>query len=646
MRRFITAVVMAVFGVLPLLAAPVAQATSLGGETFTGISTPAGSWLSGGNGTVACLTAASGSIPACSGGPLDSVGGGKLRLTPAQNSRAGFAIYNTPVSAGSGLDIQFDMYQYGGTGADGISFFLIDGATSPTAPGAYGGALGYASSSSDPGIVGGYIGVGFDRYGNFTNSNVGADGPGAQANTIAIRGSQGTNYKYVTRSAADGALAGTTRANSQRHVKITISTLNVMSVLVDYGSGYVTELAGINLNTINGTTIPATFKMGFAASTGGSNNTHEISGLSVQTNPPSLTASVAQVGTFVQGSPAQFTLGVANDASAEATTGSVTMTHTLPAGLVPAAASGAGWTCGVAGQVVTCTRPGDGANALDPGEAAPDITVDVDVADNAGTPLSSTVVATTAGNSALAQSTANHSATVQTGSYQDDDGVYNAIEGAAPNGGDGNDDGTADRLQDKVTSLLDPVSGAYAVLESSGCPGANTAVSIAPESGGASADGVYTYPAGLMNFEMDCAAPGDTATVVQYFYGSYNAAQIAARKYNAIAGTYQTIPGSVVSNVTIGGQAALKIVYQITDGGPLDQDGLADGTIIDPAGPAVLSAAVTAPTMPTTPGTPDTGLPAASRFIYYLAGLAGLGLLSYEIISYRRAKTAATITFR
>ena len=64
----------------------------------------------------------------------------------------------------------FRQFQYGGTGADGIGFFLVDGSTNLTATGANGGSLGYAQKDgSQPGIRGGYIGVGFDSFGNYYN---------------------------------------------------------------------------------------------------------------------------------------------------------------------------------------------------------------------------------------------------------------------------------------------------------------------------------------------------------------------------------------------------------------------------------------------------------------------------------------------
>ena len=55
--------------------------------------------------------------------------------------------------------------------------------------------------------------------------------------------------------------------------------------------------------------------------------------------------------------------------------GLVTVTDTLPAGLVPVSATGGGWNCGTpAGQTITCTR-----SALNSGVTAPTISVEVDI---------------------------------------------------------------------------------------------------------------------------------------------------------------------------------------------------------------------------------------------------------------------------
>jgi hypothetical protein len=63
------------------------------------------------------------------------------------------------------------------------------------------------------------------------------------------------------------------------------------------------------------------------------------------------------------------------------TAGSITVTDTLPTRLVPTSADGAGWTCSIVGRLVTCTR----SDALTAGTPAPEIMIEVDVADGAAT---------------------------------------------------------------------------------------------------------------------------------------------------------------------------------------------------------------------------------------------------------------------
>jgi hypothetical protein len=206
-----------------------------------------------------------------------------------------------------------------------------------------------------------------------------------------------------------------------------------------------------------------------------------------------------------------------------------------------------------------------------------------------------------------------------TGIITDADGISNVNEDAAPNAGDGNNDGIPDSEQPEVTSFLDPVSGKYAVLDAAGCS-ANSAVSAAAELQ-SSADSLFNYPAGLMNFSLACT-PGATATITMYYYG-LPTTNLVARKYNSTTHTYTTIPGATISSVTIGGQQAAMVVYQITDGSSLDQDGIANGTIVDPAGLGVTLSA------------PNTGLKPIHLQGYVATATLGFGLLGLSI---RRTK--------
>jgi hypothetical protein len=105
--------------------------------------------------------------------------------------------------------------------------------------------------------------------------------------------------------------------------------------------------------------------------------------------PPDLTLSKSHSGNFAQGQiGATYTLRVSNIGSG-ATSGSVTVTDTLPVGLTAPALSGTGWTCTPA--PLACTRN----DALAPGTSYPDITLMVNV--STGAPSSVTNTATVAG---------------------------------------------------------------------------------------------------------------------------------------------------------------------------------------------------------------------------------------------------------
>ena len=65
---------------------------------------------------------------------------------------------------------------------------------------------------------------------------------------------------------------------------------------------------------------------------------------------------MTHTGTFVSGGTGTYTITVSNAAGMEREDNIVTVTDTLPAGLTFNSASGTGWSCSAAGQVVTCTH--------------------------------------------------------------------------------------------------------------------------------------------------------------------------------------------------------------------------------------------------------------------------------------------------
>jgi type IV pilus assembly protein PilY1 len=382
------------------VAAPFAlQAQSTVSEDFTSASTTNSWYFFNG----ACLTAGSatgveptggtgGRMPGCTTSsyytePLvggdngtfpDPLGKGALRFTngsPGGYAQNGAIVSTVPFSTGQGIAVTFKTVTYRGDsggagrdGADGISFYLMDASQLNTSTitgtasgdgnglGSWGGSLGYTCSNANPpynGLVGAYLGLGIDEYGNFLNgtalmpgylgTNVptgdnSALGYGYKPGRIGLRGAgniawswlnanypavypssfsvaqqqgavqatcqNGVEWNYLTGRAVKvsgstvplydyapiaGAYselpAATQIANEAAmtrgaattilyRLKITQNNLLSLSYSLN-GGAYQSVITGQSILASNGA-LPANFLFGFAGSTGGSTNIHEI----------------------------------------------------------------------------------------------------------------------------------------------------------------------------------------------------------------------------------------------------------------------------------------------------------------------------------------------------------------------------------
>jgi hypothetical protein len=275
-------------------------------ETFSGADVNQFNWIFGTSRAGAAnpfLTARStvdpsqpGGLP---GGGTDTPSNGALRFTNNVTNQGSFVIYDQPINRASGLTITFDLYAYGGTGADGISFFLIDGSANPTTAGGTGGSLGYSSNTRPgevgPGIVGGYLGIGFDEFGNFSTTFHGSNGNLTPTpDSVAIRGNEASDYRLLQVATAPSSIdnpGGTaTRANSRRRVQIDITPTGLVSVQLDLNNNDTFEANEVLVSNFDVTSqtgysapLPQTFKFGWSASTGGSTNFHEINNFRTET---------------------------------------------------------------------------------------------------------------------------------------------------------------------------------------------------------------------------------------------------------------------------------------------------------------------------------------------------------------------------
>lgn len=117
-------------------------------------------------------------------------------------------------------------------------------------------------------------------------------------------------------------------------------------------------------------------------------------------------------------------------------------------------------------------------------------------------------------------------------------------------------------------------------------------------------DGSRTYPVGLADFKINVPI-GSTQRVNIVFQNCSAPNNLIVRKYSPRTGRYSTIKDAQITQITLNDKPAVLASYNVTDGGELDDDGIANGVIVDPVGLATPGSDVSA-------AAPNTGLPPAS----------------------------------
>ncbi|MBM0419089.1 DUF6701 domain-containing protein [Aeromonas veronii] len=226
---------------------------------------------------------------------LPSIQSGRLRMTRNIGNQATSATYQRLFPAANNLvEVTFRYYAWSpqtGTGGDGLAVILSDATVTPQ-PGSFGGALGYAQrDNGTPGFAGGWLGVGLDEYGNFSNPNEGkVGGPGARAQAIAIRGGVGSSYRYLAGTTANISprvdVRGTSSAQPGHLYRLRIDSRvagrSMVSLDRNTGSGFSTLVAPFDaMATAGQEQVPADFLLSLTGSTGGANNNHELDDIQI-----------------------------------------------------------------------------------------------------------------------------------------------------------------------------------------------------------------------------------------------------------------------------------------------------------------------------------------------------------------------------
>ena len=331
-------------------------------------------------------------------------------------------------------------------------------------------------SPGTAGMPYGYLGIGLDVYGNYENTplaggsgctipsplvankaypeSVTARGPGNGTVGYCILGTTATTYNKSSGGGSGGGTisnvgagntldkqTATSRAgvlvpvemaiNPSASATTTASGLSVPanSWIIAYtplGTTTQQTLTGALPTTTNNaalatfpaswinpaTGIPYQLTFGWTASTGGSNEYHEVNQLVATTlvgavPDLSITTSDNESGQMLAGNHANFILapGVAASGGTEANL--LTVTDTLPAGMTPGTAtSSSDWACTTVSQTVTCTyTPG---SAIAAGTSLPNITIPVTLSSGLrGSVTNSARISSTDGLPAVSSDTVN-----------------------------------------------------------------------------------------------------------------------------------------------------------------------------------------------------------------------------------------------
>lgn len=398
-----------------------------------------------------CLTAGpaagASTIQNCALAPPDAEGAGTLRLTTAAEQHASGFVAETSLPTAQGLEISFTQYQYGGYGldgpgspggADGISFFMAVAPPSPDALGSQGGALGYASAGTVPGLPGAWLGIGLDAFGNFSNPAFGSPScpvqpwAGFNADAVTVRGPGNGIDGYcllassVTSAPGGLGLRDTDRATSAREITIRVTPSDgLFRVYVDDGSGAVLATSGplptSYFDPSSGALtpgLPPRVTFGFAASTGSATDIHEISGLTATTTSGavpvlSLAKTTSLSGAATPGQAFNYLLTPrVEGTTAEARPLTIRLSDDIPAGLVLSGTpSGTSWLCSATSTTAfTCSYTK--STSIPGGTTLPTVTVPVIV--DSGVASGTTIVNTASvlSDDAAAPATASVSITM------------------------------------------------------------------------------------------------------------------------------------------------------------------------------------------------------------------------------------------
>ncbi|MCX6148497.1 MAG: hypothetical protein NTW25_14785 [Candidatus Kapabacteria bacterium] len=187
------------------------------------------------------------------------------------------------------------------------------------------------------------------------------------------------------------------------------------------------------------------------------------------------------------------------------------------------------------------------------------------------------------------------------------------IENNAPNIGDGNGDGIADSQQNEVYSILNTYTNKYITIVSlDGYAISGAEVQLQN-------DITNYYPANLVKFTI----AHSNARVKIIYHGITSLTEYSFKKLNS-QNILFNFTKCTFGNEVIDGKTVATATLTLTDGGPEDYDGVVNGSITDPGGPAILAS--------------DANIPVWDwRYLSLLVVLFGIGNFKINKMKFSKA---------
>ncbi len=167
----------------------------------------------------------------------------------------------------------------------------------------------------------------------------------------------------------------------------------------------------------------------------------------------------------------------------------------------------------------------------------------------------------------------------------DRDGRSVAEEDAAPNSGDGNNDGIPDSKQRDVVSFVSNSAGAYISIESIDGFELSEISEANPEE-----RSIYAFPLGVVKFSVDASV----AQIKIYYHSTSDLSGYVYRKKDKNENWFN-FQDAVFSSEIIDGNQVATVTLTLHDGDIEDYGPPRDGIIIDPGGPVFIASATNIP---------------------------------------------------